>query len=187
MLCSIDITKPNDLQFSLQVSGSGAKSIEPRFIIIGEDFAVVCMCKPEKDIIKVSVPKLDGILKPGKYPVRFEVILDEQLVTPLKDTIELTAVSVEAKLIEPPPAAVIKADPPKPKTKLIKAAKPAPVKEAVEEPVVVEENIEIAEAVVQPPEIDTSVLFNVQDAIARSTAAPRQDAGSFSIFKQFKT
>jgi hypothetical protein len=89
MLCVINVNRAVELEFSLQVQGSTAKSVEPRFVIVGPEFAIVCLCTPSNDKIKVKIPKLEGILPIGTYDVRFEVILGDQIYIPIEDQIEL--------------------------------------------------------------------------------------------------
>lgn len=99
MLCSIDIGAPVELEFTLQVFGATAKAVEPRFIIIGPEFALVCFCTIHEDTIKVSVPKLSDFMPAGNYKVRFEVLLGEQIFVPIEDEIELNIpVKIEVKM-----------------------------------------------------------------------------------------
>lgn len=88
MLCNLNLNSTHELEFSIKVQGSSAKTVEPRFVILTDTFGIVCFCQPEGDVVKVHVPKLAGIIPSGTYDVRFEIILDDQLFVPVKDTIK---------------------------------------------------------------------------------------------------
>lgn len=200
MLCSVDINKATELEFTLQVLGSTAKSVEPRFVIVGPDFAVVCLCNPTGETIKVRVPKLEGILAPGKYKVRFEVILGEQIFTPIEDEIELKAtVKIEAAMSsvkekKQPKIAVSFSDPKKESIELPQA----PIVEAIVEPVVemvaeptaeevIEEDVEEVTPAVIPSFVDTNAEIALYLASLKKESLAAEDKKPvFSFIKTLK-
>lgn len=201
MLCVLNVNKAVELEFILQVTGSTAKSIEPRFVIIGPEFAVICLCTPEKDKIKVKIPKLESILPVGKYDVRFEVIVGEQLFVPLKDQVELKGKSKRDKSEEVPPTIIASFN--APQTTEESVVQPEPVAdiessethliiEAIpqletlpvdEKPTITEQvampMLQQAQLSIKPEETDFSSY--VTEAVARS--AKVQQTGTFSLIK----
>lgn len=107
MLCSIDLSAPRELDFTLQVFGSSTTNqVEARFMIVGSDFAVVCHCVQIEGGIKVYIPRLDGVLPAGVHRARFEVILGDKIFVPIEDEIELTSpVKITASMAAAPDAA----------------------------------------------------------------------------------
>jgi len=142
MLCSIDLSQAVELEFTIQVFGSTSSSVEPRFIIVGEEFAVTCFCTPQDSSVKVSIPCLKNIFKAGTYRAKFEVILGEQIFTPIDDEIELTEpvkVEVSAPTLKPTVAA------PKIEVKMTpKVSAPVTAPPPVEEEEVIEEPVKVS-------------------------------------------
>lgn len=210
MLCAINVNRAVELEFSLQVQGTTAKSIEPRFIIIGPEYAITCFCVPEQDKIKVKVPKLEGILPLGTHEVRFEVLLGDQLCVAMKDQIELKGKSKLDQTEEAKPTITVSFASPAPK----KEKKEKKVVEAIEhhhevhldpvEPTAeVEEAVQLIEQVQEPiveevvaitPSLMQQVQayraphpeFNVTEYIANKVAQsiPDGDRAGFSLIKK---
>lgn len=92
MLCSIDLSTPKDLDFTLQVFGTSATNqVEARFLIVAPEFAVVCNCTQIEGGISVHIPRLEGIIPPGIHRARFEVILGDKIFVPIEDEVELVS------------------------------------------------------------------------------------------------
>lgn len=95
------------LEFAVSIFGTNSKP-ESRFIIEGKDFSLDFPCKQNSSgKLEVHLPKLGKILESGEHKIKLEMIIDEKIYTPIKDTIEIespikvTAESISAKIEEP--------------------------------------------------------------------------------------
>lgn len=88
ILGKIDLQEAAELDFEVEVFGTAEKTSDIRFVIEGEKFDIVCKCQEEKGSIKVSIPKLKGILPSGVYESRLEVIVGGKIFIPLRESIE---------------------------------------------------------------------------------------------------
>ena len=91
MLCSLDLSEPRDLEFTLQIFGTATSAPEARFLLITEQYAIVCHCSKTESGIKVHIPRLEGLIPPGVHRARFEVILGDKIYVPIEDEVEIIA------------------------------------------------------------------------------------------------
>jgi hypothetical protein len=76
------------MDFEMVVQGTAEKAEQVRFIIEGKEFDVICRCERDGDNVKVTIPKLKGIIESGSYDIRMETIIDGRIFTPLQESIE---------------------------------------------------------------------------------------------------
>jgi hypothetical protein len=88
ILSKLHLTEATEIDFSCEVQGTTAKPSSVRFIIEGADFDILCKAKFENNSIKVTIPKLRGIMESGEYRTRIEVLVDDKLFVPMNESIE---------------------------------------------------------------------------------------------------
>ena len=84
--CKLD--EAQELSFDLAIFGTSEQAEQVRFVIEGKDYDISIPCTRNGEDLKVTIPKLKGIVESGSYDVRMEVILDGRIFTPLKESIE---------------------------------------------------------------------------------------------------
>lgn len=88
ILTKAKLDEAQELEFQMEVFGTPEQAEQVRFVIESTNFSVMIPCNRDGQNLKVTIPKLKGILESGSYDVRMEVILDGRIFTPLKESIE---------------------------------------------------------------------------------------------------
>jgi hypothetical protein len=88
VLAKITLNESTNLDFGLEISGTDSKEMDIRFIIEGPDYGISCRCIENEGTITASIPKLNGVLPPGTYGARLEVLVDGKYFQPLTEDIE---------------------------------------------------------------------------------------------------
>ena len=99
---TIDIDDTNDLLFKVSVEGSNVKSVRARLICESDDMSYMIDGRSigSDDLVEFKVPPMVGKMKPGAYPARVEVIVDNRCFSPIEFRLELKkTVSVVAENI----------------------------------------------------------------------------------------
>jgi hypothetical protein len=85
--------KPDEesmLEFSMEIFGiQPGIPISTRFIIESKTYDIICRSEIVDDLVKVNIPILSNILESGEYNVKLEVILENKIFTPLKESIAI--------------------------------------------------------------------------------------------------
>lgn len=88
ILGKLDLTESAEMEFEAEIFGTADKPSSIRFVIEGPDFELGCKVIEEGNTIKVQVPKLKGILASGVYESRLEVVINDKLFVPMRESIE---------------------------------------------------------------------------------------------------
>ena len=96
-IATIKLDETAQLEFDIQVSGMSDKIESTRFVIEGKDFDIICKTDitPEGSS-RVHIPRLKGLFESGIHQARLEVIIDNKVFVPLRETIEFETL-VEVK------------------------------------------------------------------------------------------
>lgn len=109
IIAQLCLTESAELDFGVEVSGTD-NSMDIRFIIEGPQYGIVCACSEEDGIVTALIPKLHGVLPPGTYESRLEIVVDGKYFKPLIENIEFTVpVIVGASVISRPITEGVKA------------------------------------------------------------------------------
>lgn len=93
MLSQFNLDEENELEFAYSIQGTVEKPSLIRFIIEGEKFEVSCFVHEQGSNLYAKVPPLKGMLKEGTYNARLELVIDNKVFIPLRETIELKPVA----------------------------------------------------------------------------------------------
>jgi hypothetical protein len=85
-LATLKLDESSKLAFGVQITGAGGVP-EARFIIEGKDFNIAFPCKQTNEGVEVEISGLKNVLSSGEYQARLEVILENKVYTPMRDTI----------------------------------------------------------------------------------------------------
>ena len=85
-LATLKLDESSKLAFGVQITGAGGVP-EARFIIEGKDFNIAFPCKQTNEGVEVEIAGLKNVLSSGEYQARLEVILENKVYTPMRDTI----------------------------------------------------------------------------------------------------
>lgn len=85
-LATLKLDESSKLAFGVQITGAGGVP-EARFIIEGKDFNIAFPCKQTNEGVEVEIAGLKNVLPSGEYQARLEVILENKVYTPMRDTI----------------------------------------------------------------------------------------------------
>lgn len=114
-LASIKCDEETILEFDIKVYGTTDKLSEVRFIIESKSFDLGFKCESTSGGgVKVSIPKLKGIVDSGEHDCKLETIIGDRIFTPLKDTItieQVVDVKVTKKKSEPMKPTVVEVRP----------------------------------------------------------------------------
>jgi hypothetical protein len=88
ILGKFQLTESTELEFQMDIYGTTEKANQVRFVIEGKDFDISCRCNVDKGEIKAVIPKLKGILESGVYDTRLEIVVDNKIFVPLKESVE---------------------------------------------------------------------------------------------------
>lgn len=88
VLAKVTLNESVELDFELAVSGTNSKDMDIRFIIEGPLYDISCRCIESSGTIKANIPKLNGVLQPGTYLAKLEIIVDGKHFQPLKEDIQ---------------------------------------------------------------------------------------------------
>jgi hypothetical protein len=94
-IATLKIEDTSKLEFQVSITGASGVA-ESRFIIENKDYSISYPCKTTNEGVEVQIGNLKNVLESGEHAVRLEVILENKIYTPLKDTIVfLPATEVE--------------------------------------------------------------------------------------------
>jgi hypothetical protein len=85
-IATLKLDEASKLGFGVEITGAGGVP-EVRFIIEGKDFNISYPCKQTNEGVQVEISGLKGVLNAGEYQTRLEVILENKVYTPMRDTI----------------------------------------------------------------------------------------------------
>lgn len=88
ILSKLNLSESTELEFSIDVYGTPEKTSSVRFVIEGKGFDISIPCMVKDENVKVTIPKLKGIMESGEYPCRLECIIDNKIFTPLNESVE---------------------------------------------------------------------------------------------------
>lgn len=88
ILGKLALNEAQVMSFGINVFGTTQAPTDIRFVIEGDEFDIVCRCKQIGEDLQVDIPKLKGILESKEYPTRLEVIIDDKIFTPMRESIE---------------------------------------------------------------------------------------------------
>lgn len=98
-LAKLSLTESAKLDFGIEISGTDSKPTDIRLIIETPMYGIVCKCTESAGVITADIPALNGILKPGNYVTKLEILVDGKYFQPLSESIQfLTPITVNAKL-----------------------------------------------------------------------------------------
>ncbi len=103
-IATLKLDESTKLGFGVEITGAGGVP-EVRFIIEGKDFNIAYPCKQTNEGVQVEIAGLKGVLSAGEYQTRLEVILENKVYTPMRDTI-LFEPSIEISSKQKPVAAI---------------------------------------------------------------------------------
>jgi hypothetical protein len=103
-LATLKLDESSKLAFGVQITGAGGVP-EARFIIEGKDFNIAFPCKQTNEGVEVEISGLKNVLSSGEYQARLEVILENKVYTPMRDTITFEP-TVEISTKSKPVAAI---------------------------------------------------------------------------------
>lgn len=94
----INLDEQASLEFELAIEGVRDNVSEIRFVVEGEDYKLGFNGSYTNGVLTVDIPVLENVLSPGDKRCYLEVVADQKLFVPLKDTIEFVApIRVESK------------------------------------------------------------------------------------------
>lgn len=101
MIGQIKLDESTKLEFDISITGASGIP-ESRFIIDAPNFSIMYKCACTNEKAEVEISGLNGVIKSGEYPARLEVVLENKIYTPLRDTIKIlpiVEVTIKAKPI----------------------------------------------------------------------------------------
>jgi hypothetical protein len=99
----IPLDKKSNLEFSLSIENSTSDIDKATFFIENAGFDIALPIVLEDGKAKVKMPVLEGVMKPGQYEIRMELVLGGVLYTPFTDKLEFTApVAIKVESAPPP-------------------------------------------------------------------------------------
>ncbi len=102
-IATLKLDESTKLGFGVEITGAGGVP-EVRFIIEGKDFNISYPCKQTNEGVQVEISGLKGVLSAGEYQTRLEVILENKVYTPMRDTITFepsVEISSKQKVVSP--------------------------------------------------------------------------------------
>ncbi len=89
-MIDLEIDKQNQLQFQVDIAGDNSKN-EPRidFRIVSEGLSLSFPAVRNGNNHEVTIPMLEGLLKPGTYKAEISVILGDRYFVPLTEEVVL--------------------------------------------------------------------------------------------------
>lgn len=102
-IATLKLDEKTKLSFGVDITGASGIP-EARFIIEGKDFNISYPCKQTNEGVEVEIDGLKNILKAGDYQAKLEVVLENKIYTPLRDTITFeptVEISTQQKQIKP--------------------------------------------------------------------------------------
>ena len=85
-IATLKLDESTKLAFAVEITGAGGVP-EARFIIEGKDFNIAFPCRKTNEGGEVEIAGLKNVLSSGEYQARLEVILENKVYTPMRDTI----------------------------------------------------------------------------------------------------
>lgn len=87
-MISIKLDQKSTLKFSVQISGTTSKA-STVFVISLPNYSLSFIGVSVEDKVEITIPRLDGIVEPGKYGCHLEVRIDDRFFVPIKEEIEI--------------------------------------------------------------------------------------------------
>lgn len=89
-LARVKLDESTKLEFGVSITGAESKP-SAKLVIDGPDFSISYPCTPVNEGVEVVVGKLKNMLPAGEYPVRMEIVIENKVYIPFRDTIVLEA------------------------------------------------------------------------------------------------
>jgi hypothetical protein len=103
LLSKLKLDEENELEFSLQITGTSEQTKGVRFVIEGKDYSIMFPGTYENGNVHIKIPKMKGIMPAGIHECRMEVVVGDKIFSPLTESIEfeqLVEVDVKKTKIE---------------------------------------------------------------------------------------
>lgn len=98
LLSTLKLDEDNELEFSLQISGTAEQTKGVRFVIEGPAYSVMFPGDYANGSVKVKIPKMKGVMPSGIHECRMEVVVGDKIFSPLNESIEFAQlIEIEAK------------------------------------------------------------------------------------------
>ena len=86
-IAKVKLDESTKLEFGVSITGADGTP-EARFVIEGKDFSIMYPChKLDSGGIEVMIDELGHVIKAGEYPVRLEIVIENKIFVPMRDTI----------------------------------------------------------------------------------------------------
>lgn len=99
-IATLKLNEPAKLQFGVSVTGATGE-VETRFVIENAPYSISYVCNKTNDGVNVELKNLQKILEAGEYNVHLEVLIENKIYVPFKDTIKFDPV-IEVKTQDKP-------------------------------------------------------------------------------------
>lgn len=87
-IANLKLDESTKLEFGVAITGT-TDIPKTRLVIDGADYSISYPCKQTNEGVEVEINELKNILPAGTYPVRLEVVIENKIYIPFKDTITL--------------------------------------------------------------------------------------------------
>lgn len=87
-IAKVKLDESTKLEFGVSITGAESRPTA-KLVIDGPDFSIGFPCKPVTEGVEVVIGKLKNMLPAGEYPVRMEIVIENKLYIPFRDTIVL--------------------------------------------------------------------------------------------------
>jgi hypothetical protein len=85
-IANLKLDESTKLEFGVSITGTNDIP-KTRFVIEGTNFSVSYPCKQTSEGVEVEISELRNVLPSGTYPVRLEVVIENKIYIPFKDSI----------------------------------------------------------------------------------------------------
>lgn len=87
-LARVKLDESTKLEFGVKITGANSRP-SAKLVIDGPEFSISYPCTPVNEGVEVVIGKLKNLLPAGEYPVRMEIVIEDKVYTPFRDTIVL--------------------------------------------------------------------------------------------------
>lgn len=87
-IANLKLDESTKLEFGVAITGT-TDVPKTRLVIDGAQYSISYPCKQTNEGVEVEINELKNILPAGTYPVRLEVVIENKIYIPFKDTITL--------------------------------------------------------------------------------------------------
>lgn len=87
-IANLKLDESTKLEFGVAITGT-TDVPKTRLVIDGAEYSISYPCKQTNEGVEVEINELKNILPAGTYPIRLEVVIENKIYIPFKDTITL--------------------------------------------------------------------------------------------------